>query len=126
MNLGATEADAQYSGPSGVKMNGPYEYVPPVYWYEDDKFGGAWNFNTETSPGPAVPPIESLRAAARGQALAPNRHWNYHAGRGAFANIDVFKKAQDQRYGPSRGGGVCAEGPGDDLRAPARHDGGLR
>jgi len=30
------------SGPSGVKMNGPYDWVPPNYWYEDKKNGGAF------------------------------------------------------------------------------------
>src|SRR5215469_5791299 len=48
-------------GPSGVKMTGPYEYVAPSFWYLDARHGGAFGFNTETSPGPAIPPIESLR-----------------------------------------------------------------
>jgi exo-1,4-beta-D-glucosaminidase len=30
------------SGPTGVKMEGPYDYVPPVYWYTDRKNGGAF------------------------------------------------------------------------------------
>ncbi len=46
---------------SGVKMTGPYDYVPPSYWLLDKERGGAFGFNTETSPGAAVPPIESLR-----------------------------------------------------------------
>src|ERR1035441_6488542 len=49
------------AGDTGVKMTGPYEYVPPSYWLLDTKAGGAHGFNTETSPGPAPPPIESLR-----------------------------------------------------------------
>ena len=41
---------------SGVKMTGPYDYVPPDYWLIDtSKYGGAFGFNTETGPGPAVP-----------------------------------------------------------------------
>ena len=39
------------AGPSGVKMRGPYEYEPPVYWYSDTLCGGAFGFNTETGPG---------------------------------------------------------------------------
>ena len=39
--------------PTGIRMTGPYEYVPPMYWYVDTKAGGAYCFNTETSPGPA-------------------------------------------------------------------------
>jgi exo-1,4-beta-D-glucosaminidase len=37
---------AEHSGPSGVKMMGPYEWVPPRYWFEDTKKGGAYGFNT--------------------------------------------------------------------------------
>ncbi len=100
----ASEKPAKFSGPSGVKMTGPYDYVPPLYWYEDDKRGGAWGFNTETSPGPAVPPIESLEAMLPADELWPvNDYWNYHAGRNLFGNISIFKKAQDSRYGPSSG-----------------------
>ena len=47
------------TGPTGLKMTGPYEWVPPNYWLLDTKNGGAYGFNTETSPGPAVPPLAS-------------------------------------------------------------------
>jgi len=56
----AGEQKTKVTGPSGVKMTGPYEYVPPVYWLADTKAGGAWGYNTETSPGPAIPTRESL------------------------------------------------------------------
>ncbi len=96
----ATEQVAAFSGPSGVKMTGPYEYVVPVYWYADTKRGGAWGFNTETSPGPAVPPIESLKKMLPQDKLWPiNEVWEYHAGRGAFGNLKQFTKAIDNRYG---------------------------
>jgi len=36
----ATEKKAELSGASGMKMRGPYEWVPPVYWYTDTKLGG--------------------------------------------------------------------------------------
>jgi exo-1,4-beta-D-glucosaminidase len=99
----ATEKVAKYSGPSGVKMNGPYEWVPPVYWYEDPgKYGGAWSFNTETSPGPAIPPAQSLKRMLPEDKLWPiNKAWNYHAGRNMFGNVEVFTRAQDKRYGSS-------------------------
>src|SRR5205823_1315596 len=58
------------SGPSGVKMRGPYEYVPPSYWLLDTKNGGAFGFDTEVSPGAAVPPLESLR-----EMLGPEHAW---------------------------------------------------
>jgi len=90
-------------GDTGVKMNGPYEYVAPSYWLLDTKAGGAYGFNTETSPGPAPPPIESLRRMLPADNLWPiNAAWNYHAGGGEFRTIRVFTEALNQRYGESR------------------------
>jgi exo-1,4-beta-D-glucosaminidase len=90
------------AGATGVKMTGPYEYVPPSYWLLDTKTGGAHGFNTETSPGPAPPPIESLRRMLPADHLWPiNAAWDYHAGGGQFKNIKVFTEALDKRYGPS-------------------------
>jgi exo-1,4-beta-D-glucosaminidase len=91
------------AGATGVKMSGPYEYVAPSYWLLDTKFGGAHGFNTETSPGPAPPPIESLRRMLPADKLWPvNSDWNYHAGGGQFKTINVFSDALDKRYGPSK------------------------
>ncbi len=42
----ATQKKAEVTGPSGVKMLGPYEYVAPSYWYLDTTHGGAYGFNT--------------------------------------------------------------------------------
>jgi exo-1,4-beta-D-glucosaminidase len=62
-------------------MTGPYEYVPPLFWYVDTRHGGAFGFNTETSPGPAIPPIESLRRMLPPDHLWPmDSVWEYHAG----------------------------------------------
>lgn len=98
----ATGKPAEFSGPSGVKMTGPYEWVPPNYWLEDKKQGGAWGFNTETSPGPAVPPLETLKKILPEDKLWPiNRYWHFHCGRGMFANLKVYNKAINQRYGPA-------------------------
>lgn len=49
------------SGPSGTKMEGPYEYVGPDYWYFDTRNGGAFGFNTETGIGANLPSEASLR-----------------------------------------------------------------
>jgi exo-1,4-beta-D-glucosaminidase len=38
------------TGPSGMKMEGPYSWVPPAYWYAD-KLGGAYGFDSEVSAG---------------------------------------------------------------------------
>ena len=67
------------SGPSGNKMEGPYEYVGPDYWYLDKKHGGAFGFNTETGVGLNLPQQESLRRMLGEEHLWPaDSVWNYH------------------------------------------------
>jgi exo-1,4-beta-D-glucosaminidase len=100
----ATERPTEVTGKSGVKMRGPYDWVPPNYWLLDTKLGGAHGFNTETGPGPAIPPIESLRTMLPEDRLWPvNTWWDYHAGGGAFKDLKNFTTALDARYGPSSG-----------------------
>ena len=59
------------TGPSGTKMEGPYEYVGPDYWYLDTRSGGAFGFNTETGIGTNLPVIESLRKMVSEDKLWP-------------------------------------------------------
>ncbi len=112
----ATSKPTTLTGESGVKMSGPYEYVAPSYWMADPHLhtdekscnaggcGGAYGFNSETSMGPAVPPIESV------ERMIPKEHiwtvdgpvdeyWNFHAGGGAFKTLQVFTGALNARYG---------------------------
>jgi exo-1,4-beta-D-glucosaminidase len=96
----ATDQVAEYSGPSGVKMLGPYEWVPPIYWYTDTKHGGPFGFATEIGPGPAPPPLESLKRFIPEDALWPvGDVWDYHCGGGEFKDVHVFDAAMDARYG---------------------------
>jgi exo-1,4-beta-D-glucosaminidase len=111
----ATGAQTTVTGNSGVKMTGPYGYVAPSYWETDTPqghpggkecspvgCGGAHGFNTETSMGPAVPPVESIEAMVGKEHLWPvDKVWNYHAGGGEFATIDGFSEALANRYGKS-------------------------
>jgi exo-1,4-beta-D-glucosaminidase len=100
----ATAEVTPVSGPSGVKMSGPYEWIPPRYWLEDTSRGGAHGFNSETSPGPAVPPVESLRRMLPPDHLWPiDEVWNYHAGGDVFTNVGVFSDALSKRYGAPTG-----------------------
>jgi exo-1,4-beta-D-glucosaminidase len=112
----ATAKPTKVTGKSGVKMSGPYEYVAPSYWQTDPHLraekkscnpggcGGGYGFNSETSMGPAIPPIESL------ERMIPKDHfwgadgpldeyWNFHAGGGEFKDVRVFSAALNARYG---------------------------
>ena len=96
----ASEEKTTVTGKSGVKMTGPYEYVPPVYWLADKKAGGAYGYNTETSPGPAIPPRESLERFIPQDHLWPiDEVWNYHSGGERFTTVNVFTDGLDRRYG---------------------------
>jgi exo-1,4-beta-D-glucosaminidase len=97
----ASATPTTVSGKSGVKMSGPYEYVAPSYWYVDkDKHGGGYGFNTETSPGPAVPNISSLRKYVPEDQMWPttSTSWSYHNGSGGFKNLSVFDGAMKATY----------------------------
>jgi exo-1,4-beta-D-glucosaminidase len=98
----ASEASTTVTGKSGVKMTGPYEYVPPVYWLADTQAGGAYGYNTETSPGPAIPTLESLKRFIPKDHLWPmDAVWNYHAGGERFTTVNVFTDGLNKRYGPA-------------------------
>ena len=91
------------SGPTGVKMSGPYAYVTPNYWTLDTDRGGAFGFNTETGPGAQPPPIESLKRMLPAESLWPvNADWNYHCCRNEFDNLDKYLTAFNARYGPAQ------------------------
>jgi exo-1,4-beta-D-glucosaminidase len=68
-------ASAEYKrgvrlGWSGEK-EGPYDWVPPSYWYDSSHYdpgdssrtnvGGAWAFDSETSAGHTVPTLDSIK-----------------------------------------------------------------
>jgi exo-1,4-beta-D-glucosaminidase len=96
----ATARPTTVTGSTGVKMTGPYDWVPPAYWLVDTANGGAYGFITETSPGPAVPPIESLKRMLPPDHLwPPDSVWDFHAGGGEFKTINLFTDAQNARYG---------------------------
>ena len=67
------------AGWSGTKMEGPYEYVTPDYWFRDKTCGGAFGFNTETCIGTNLPQLESLRKMIPADDLWPlSKSWDYH------------------------------------------------
>jgi exo-1,4-beta-D-glucosaminidase len=95
----ASQAPTTVTGPSGVKMTGPYDYVAPSYWYLDKHEGGNFGFNTETSPGPAIPSLASRKKFLTDpDAWPPTADWSYHNGGGEFVNLKVFDSAMDAIY----------------------------
>ncbi len=96
----AKEWVSEITGATGVKMRGPYDYVPPDYWYIDKFNGGAFGFNTETGPGPEIPVLESLQKMIPKDSLWPiGSSWLYHAARGQFHNLTAYNNAMNERLG---------------------------
>ena len=96
---------SEISGPTGMKMLGPYDFTPPVYWFTDTLLGGAYGFNTETCPGTSIPPVASLRRMLPEESLWPidKKFWEYHTGRNQFTTLDRYRRALSSRYGESSG-----------------------
>jgi exo-1,4-beta-D-glucosaminidase len=96
---------ASAEGDSGLKMPGPYDWVPPTYWYEDTKNGGAFGFNSETGPGPAIPELEVMKTFLSPREL--DELWSkpdakqFHAGTPghAFETLRIFQRALRGRFG---------------------------
>ena len=98
----SAKALTSLAGPSGMKMEGPYEYVGPDYWWVDTECGGAFGFNTETGPGLNIPQEESLRQMLGQENLWPvNEMWNYHctASSSHMNDTRVLDKAMAAVYG---------------------------
>ncbi|MBP2475801.1 exo-1,4-beta-D-glucosaminidase [Crossiella equi] len=90
-------------GRSGMKMDGPYWWVPPNYWYQD-KLGGAAGFASEVGSGPMIPEEESLRRFLSPQELEdlwrhPAKPQYHLAKKEVFATLSLFSQALAKRYG---------------------------
>lgn len=90
------------SGPTGMKMVGPYDYQGPEYWYNPVAPGGAFGFNTETGIGAQMPEIESVKKMIPQDKLWPvGAEYDFHctvAGE-AMHSLDVLKDVIVKRYG---------------------------
>jgi exo-1,4-beta-D-glucosaminidase len=95
------------TGPSGMKMAGPYSWIPPAYWYAD-KLGGAFGFDSEVSAGASIPLLDDLTRMLAPQEL--EALWKYPQARqfhasaawSIFATIEPFDIALAKRYGPPK------------------------
>ncbi len=105
-------------GASGEK-EGPYDYVPPNYWYDTTHFdptdstrtnvGGSWGLDSEQSAGDTVPTQDSMnrflspadQAALWQDPSAVQYHANYESGHGgySFGELFDFDQAMRNRYG---------------------------
>ena len=99
----AAQATAE-TGPSGMKMDGPYAWVPPAYWYAD-QLGGAFGFDSEVSAGASIPLLEDLTRMLAPQELEAlwklpqARQYHASAAWSTFARIESFDTALAKRYG---------------------------
>jgi len=99
----ASDNSSPITGSSGMKMPGPYDWVPPNYWY-NKREGGAFGFNSETSAGPDVPTLDTLRRMMSTTEL--NTLWQnptstqYHRSPSStFDDLGIFNNAMIGRYG---------------------------
>jgi len=97
----AANRTSTLSGPSGTKMEGPYEYVGPDYWYVDNRLGGAYGFNTETGIGLNIPQMENVRRMIGEENLWPvtGEVWNKHCVRGKQMNPSTLLGVIAGEYG---------------------------
>lgn len=98
----AKQLTSELTGPTGMKMAGPYDYVAPNYWFDKNAPGGAFGFNTETGIGAQLPQEESIRRMIPADSLWPvGKTWDFHcttAGE-AMHSLDVLKDVMAKRYG---------------------------
>jgi exo-1,4-beta-D-glucosaminidase len=106
-------------GVSGEK-EGPYDWVPPSYWYDTTHFdpndptqtnaGGSWGYDSEQSAGDTIPTMDSLNRFMSPTELSNlwqkpkynQYHLNYEPACGTnytFGTLCKFDAALDARYG---------------------------
>ncbi|MEU6666762.1 sugar-binding domain-containing protein [Streptomyces sp. NPDC046727] len=99
----ASEASSPQLGASGMKMTGPYDWVPPAYWYAKRE-GGATGFNSETSAGPSIPTLDTLRRMMTPAELDtlwknPGARQYHRSPSTVFGTLKIYDNALTGRYG---------------------------
>jgi exo-1,4-beta-D-glucosaminidase len=100
----AVPAGTPETGPSGMKMEGPYSWIPPAYWYAD-KLGGAFGFDSEVSAGASIPLQDDLTRMLSPPELEAlwkdpeARQFHASAAWSVFATLEPFDVALAKRYG---------------------------
>ncbi|KPM40396.1 Exo-beta-D-glucosaminidase [Neonectria ditissima] len=96
-------------GPSGMKMDGPYDWVPPNYWYDtepsEDRLGAAFGFGSELGAGVGTPEKGSLRRFLSKSDMEdlwkrPNKNlFHMSTNASSFYNRKIYNEALFKRYG---------------------------
>lgn len=99
----ASDKSAPQLGSSGMKMTGPYDWVPPGYWYAKRE-GGATGFNSETSAGPDIPTLDTLRRMLTPAELEtlwknPDAQQYHRSPSPTFNTLKLYDAALTGRYG---------------------------
>jgi exo-1,4-beta-D-glucosaminidase len=99
----ASDNSSPQLGSSGMKMTGPYDWVPPNYWYAKRE-GGATGFNSETSAGPDIPTLDTLRRMMTPAELDtlwknPNAKQYHRSPSSTFGTLKLYDNALTGRYG---------------------------
>jgi exo-1,4-beta-D-glucosaminidase len=92
---------------SGMKMLGPYDYVPPNYWY-GEQVGAAFGFGSEEGAGVGTPELRSLKKFLSDDDL--NDLWTkpnmglFHMSSNVsqFYDRSIYNDALYNRYGPPK------------------------
>ncbi|MBK3573437.1 exo-beta-D-glucosaminidase [Streptomyces sp. MBT65] len=100
----ASDNSSPITGSSGMKMTGPYDWIPPNYWYAKRE-GGATGFNSETSAGPDIPTLDTLRRMMTPAELAtlwkdPTAKQYHRSPSPVFNTLKLYDNALTGRYGP--------------------------
>ncbi|MGI5452001.1 glycoside hydrolase family 2 protein [Streptomyces sp. CA-249302] len=99
----ASDNSSPQSGSSGMKMTGPYDWIPPNYWYAKRE-GGATGFNSETSAGPDIPTLDTLRRMMTPAELDtlwqnPGAKQYHRSPSSTFGTLKLYDNALTGRYG---------------------------
>src|SRR5260221_6151125 len=103
----AVDGATAETGPSGMKMAGPFSWTPPASWYAV-KLGCPFGFDPEVSAGASIPLLDDLTRMLSPQEL--EALWKYPQARqfhasaawSIFATIEPFDTALAKRYGPPK------------------------
>ncbi|MET7896237.1 glycoside hydrolase family 2 protein [Streptomyces mirabilis] len=103
----ASDKSSPVSGSSGMKMTGPYDWIPPNYWYAKRE-GGATGFNSETSAGPDIPTLDTLRRMMSPAELdtlwkSPTAKQYHRSPSSTFGTLKLYDAALAGRYGAPSG-----------------------